>query len=133
MYQAKAAGKSQYAVNDKAMHEAIVSRLQLDNELRRAIELQHFHVLYQPIVHLESGRLNGFEALVRWNSETQGIIPPNEFIPILEENGMIVQLGRWVLGEAVNAIIGHRIAEAAVHRFVIDVVTYLRSAIGTKI
>jgi diguanylate cyclase (GGDEF)-like protein/PAS domain S-box-containing protein len=100
MYRAKASGKSCHELFDNEMHEEMVSLLQLENDLRRAIERQEFELYYQPIVSLTSGRIAGFEALVRWNHPEQGLIGPGKFISIAEETGMIVALGEWVLREA---------------------------------
>ncbi len=100
MYRAKENGKARYELFDKVMHARAVARLQLENDLRRAIERNEFHVYYQPIVSLDTDRLAGFEALVRWEHPERGIISPAEFIASAEETGLIVELGQWVLREA---------------------------------
>jgi EAL domain-containing protein (putative c-di-GMP-specific phosphodiesterase class I) len=100
MYRAKALGKAHHVVFDKAMHTSVVARLRLETDLRRAIERQEFRLEYQPIVTLETGRVVGFEALVRWNHPERGSVSPVEFIPASEETGLIIPLDLWVLGEA---------------------------------
>ena len=100
MYRAKDAGKACYELFDLEMHSRAVIRMRLENDLRRAVDRSEFCVYYQPIVSVETGRLSGFEALVRWQHPERGLVGPSEFIPVAEETGMIVQLGSWILEKA---------------------------------
>ncbi len=100
MNYAKMPGKPNIVVFDTGMQASILERLELEADLQRAIEHQQFHLNYQPIVSLSTGKIVGFEALVRWQHPTRGWISPDKFIPLAEETGLIIPLGKWVLSEA---------------------------------
>ena len=100
MYRAKAMGKSRHEMFDTAMHERALEVLKLETDLRHAIERKEFLLHYQPIVSLADGSLRGFEALVRWRHPDRGLVSPAVFIPMMEETGLIVTLGSWVIAEA---------------------------------
>jgi len=104
MYRAKENGKARYEMFDQGMHARAVSRLQLESDLRQAVENNEFTIHYQPIVALKTGRLAGFEALVRWNHPRLGIVSPADFVPVAEETGLIVPIGQWVLEEACKKV-----------------------------
>ena len=104
MYHAKSSGKGCYAVFDAQLNAAAIERLDLETELRRAMEQRDLRVYYQPIVSLEDGRVREVEALVRWQHPLRGLIAPSGIIPIAEETGLIIELGQWVLEESCRQV-----------------------------
>ncbi len=100
MYRAKSQGRARYEIFNAEMHTQALKRLNVENDLRRAIEAQEFTLHYQPIVELATGNLVGFEALIRWQTPTHGLKPPGEFIPVAEETGIIACLDSWALRTA---------------------------------
>jgi len=97
MYHAKDSGRARYALFDDSMREAAVRQLELETDLRRAVERDEFEMVYQPIVQLADGALHGFEALIRWNHPQQGVLQPAEFTRLAEDTGLIVPMGLWVI------------------------------------
>lgn len=100
MYAAKASGKGRYAIFEPSMHVAALERLELRAELEESLERHQLQLHYQPVVALDTGRVMGFEALLRWNHPVRGMVPPNAFIPLAEESRLILPIGRWVVEEA---------------------------------
>ena len=100
MYQAKGKGRNSYQVFDGAMHTEVKQRLQLENNLRRAFDHCEFYLVYQPIVHLPSHQVCGFEALIRWHDPIKGLQVPDAFIPVAERTGLIIPIGQWVIQAA---------------------------------
>jgi diguanylate cyclase (GGDEF)-like protein/PAS domain S-box-containing protein len=100
MYHAKAGGRNTFRFFAESMNAAAMERLMLDNAMRQALEREEFRLVYQPQVCLKTGRIIGMEALLRWKSAAYGEISPGRFIPLAEDNGQIIPIGRWVLREA---------------------------------
>jgi len=105
MYRAKEAGKARYEIFDREIHAGKLSTLQLETDLRRAIERNELDVFYQPIVDLRDGAIYEFEALIRWNHPERGWIGPDRFVGVAEETGLIVPIGGWVLERACKQIV----------------------------
>jgi diguanylate cyclase (GGDEF)-like protein len=104
MYRAKAQGKACYKIFDGSMHSQAVALLQMETDLRRALNRQEFLLYYQPLIWLETGKIKGFEALVRWQHPEQGLISPATFIPLAEETGLINPLGTWIFRVACRQV-----------------------------
>jgi diguanylate cyclase (GGDEF)-like protein len=105
MYEAKGQGKGRYEIFQRHMHEALAQRLDLELDLKHAADRDQFVLHFQPIVELDEAAVVGVEALIRWMHPEQGLILPNEFIPIAEESGQIHAMGRWVLWEACRRVV----------------------------
>jgi diguanylate cyclase (GGDEF)-like protein len=121
MYEAKLRGKGQVVVFDPSMHERISHRVGLENELREALETDQLFLAYQPMVALADGAVLGAEALVRWDHPTEGLMSPAKFLPVAEQSGLIVPLGRWVLREACHQVSRWRSAGVVDGGFVVSV------------
>jgi diguanylate cyclase (GGDEF)-like protein len=121
MYRAKNGGRGRYEMFDRAMHAEALTRLQIETDLRHAFERNEFFLHYQPIISLQSGTIVGAEALVRWRHFERGIVSPATFIPVAEDTGLVVPLGRWVLREACRQAREWRASTANARDFTISV------------
>ncbi len=104
LYRAKAAGRGQYVLFNPSMSEGALTTLKLESDFQRALARGEFLLEYEPLVDLATGQVQGLEALVRWRHPELGMLPPSEFIPMAEQSGLIVSLGRWVLHEACRQV-----------------------------
>ncbi|MFT3744353.1 MAG: PAS domain S-box protein [Pyrinomonadaceae bacterium] len=104
MYRAKESGKARHEIFDTEMHVRNMNLLQVETDLRHAVERNEFEVLYQPIVEMTSGRVKEFEALIRWRHPVHGLVGPNEFVSVAEETGLIIPIGKWILEESCRQI-----------------------------
>ncbi|MDB5104325.1 MAG: putative sensory box protein [Fibrobacteres bacterium] len=105
MHRAKSSGKGRYQVFDDSMHTKAVHMMTLETDLRRALERMEFRLHYQPIVSLEDSSLMGFEALIRWQHPKLGMVSPMDFIPLAEDTGLIIPIGRWVLWQSCKQLV----------------------------
>lgn len=104
MYRAKNNGRNQYAVFEPAMHQTVLERLSLEHDLRKALEQEKLELYYQPIISLVNDKLQGFEALIRWQHPEKGYINPEQLIAIAEETGLVISLGQWIMQQACQQI-----------------------------
>jgi len=115
------AGGDRYLFHTQKMTEAVAGKLTLENQLRQALDNEEFVLHYQPKVNLASGKPTGAEALIRWNDPRTGLVPPGQFIPILEETGLIFEVGRWALRRAIEDYLRWRAAGLAAVRIAVNV------------
>ncbi|HEX5360421.1 MAG TPA: diguanylate cyclase, partial [Fluviicoccus sp.] len=109
MHRAKRLGGARWDLFDQAMHASAFQRMTVESDMRKSLLENRFVVHYQPVVDLRTGRISGFEALVRWNRHDKGLVYPNDFIPIAEDTGLIIPLDLWVMREACRTLHGwHR-------------------------
>jgi EAL domain-containing protein (putative c-di-GMP-specific phosphodiesterase class I) len=141
MYEAKREGGGRCRLYETEMHEVALTRLELGGELRRAIQEEQFELFFQPIVSLETSAILGAEALLRWRHPERGLLTPGHFLPLAEESGLIVPLGKWVVEEATRSLRRwqdefpdlpfHVSANLSMRQLQeADVVEHLRAAIG---
>ena len=114
MYRAKEQGRDNFQFFTREMNERALARVQMESQLRRAIERSEFILHYQPRIDLATGTICGFEALLRWNHPDRGVVSPAEFIPVLEDTGLILPVGEWVIGEACRRMVEWRRAGLSV-------------------
>jgi diguanylate cyclase (GGDEF)-like protein/PAS domain S-box-containing protein len=115
------AGGDRYLFHTQKMTATVAGKLTLENQLRQALDKEEFVLHYQPKVNLASGQLTGAEALIRWNDPRTGVVPPGRFIPILEETGLIYEVGRWALRQAIADYLRWRAAGLAAVRIAVNV------------
>ena len=104
MYRAKAEGRDCFVFYSEKLHDEVMDRVAMENNLRHALEREQFDLMYQPKVDLDSGRIRGFEALLRWNCSERGPVSPVDFVPVLERTGLINPVGQWVIQRAVDQL-----------------------------
>lgn len=104
MYHAKACGKNRFALFDTEMHNSVVARLEIERDLRTAIDNNEFELHYQPIISLDSMTVSNFEALIRWRKPNGKLVPPDQFIKLAEDTGLIVPMGRWIIETACKTL-----------------------------
>ena len=121
MYRAKSSGRARHVLFDTDMHDQAVALLELEGNLHHAVERDELLLHYQPIIDLASGRITAVEALVRWQHPRRGLLLPGEFVPVAEETGQIIALGRWVLRRACRQLVAWSSANDAFRSIVVNV------------
>jgi len=121
MYASKLRGGNEAVFFSPEMHQAMVDRLHLENDLRNALANQEFFLVYQPIIDLQTGFISGVEALIRWKHPVRGVLDPDEFIPVAEQTGLILEIGHWVLRNACEQVLGWQQGHAAQRRLELSV------------
>ncbi|HXX91314.1 MAG TPA: EAL domain-containing protein [Acidimicrobiales bacterium] len=121
MYQAKDAGRDAVAIFDQSMRLKVTERVEIENELRHAVDRGQLQLVYQPIVYMGSGPIAGMEALVRWAHPTLGVIPPSKFVPLAEDSGLIGAIDEWVLDQALGQLCAWRRQDPAMHDVYVSV------------
>lgn len=121
LYRAKALGKGRYELFDPTMHHNALVRLQLETELRQAIERQEFVIYYQPIVAFATNTLGGFEVLLRWQHPGRGLLYPADFMAIAEETGLLIPLGYWLLRQTCQQLAQWQNQYASAARLVLEI------------
>lgn len=104
MYEAKMRGKNQFVIFDQSMNQKLYEKVAMESNLRTAIDQNELLLYYQPVYSLKNNKVHGFEALIRWNSSVYGMVAPSAFIPLAEESGLIIPIGKWVLQNACEYI-----------------------------
>ena len=132
MYEAKKIGRNNLQFYSSAMSNKIKDRLELENALRGALNNNEFFLVFQPQVNLHTRETTGFEALVRWKNPDIGFVPPDKFIPILEDTGLIYAVGEWIIQEALNFIKSgqsrnKKVSKQALLEFITDESKFSRS------
>ena len=125
MYEAKKLGRNQYHFFTEELNKTVQESITLDKNMRKALKNNEYELYYQPKIDLQTSQIIGVEALIRWISPTKGLIPPDVFISLAEENGFIVELGKWIINETIEQYIQFNIKDFESFLGIIQVNKYL--------
>ena len=125
MYEAKKLGRNQYHFFTEELNKTVQESITLDKNMRKALKNNEYELYYQPKIDLQTSQIIGVEALIRWISPTKGLIPPDVFIPLAEENRFIVELGKWIINETIEQYIQFNIKDFESFLGIIQVNKYL--------